>query len=150
VLLLDITPFGHILNLFPQLLFQLDGSFVVWSLLCIVASAVDRYESGVSDKVFGGFVSVVFEFLFHGAEVHGLLDDIVVVEDFVFVDGLEERPSVGAVLEGREEVHELRVVGVVAGLTGEGVHVQTPAGFFDGGYCERIDGRESVAFRPFH
>lgn len=134
MLLLNVTPFGHVFDLLPQFFFQLDGSFVVWSLLSIVTSAVDTDESGISNKVFGGFVSVVLEFLFHGAEIHGLFDDFVVVKNFVFVDGLKEGPGMGAVLKGGEEMHELGVVGVVAGLTGESIHVQTPASLLDGGY----------------
>ena len=84
---------------------------------------------------------------FHGSKVHGLLDDVVVVEDLVFVDGLLEGPCVAVVLHVVEEVQEGVVVGSVAGRAGEFVHDGGPARVFDGGDGEGVDGFD-VAFCP--
>lgn len=64
----------------------------------------------------------------HGAEIHGFLDDFVVVGHFVAVDGLHKGPGGAVVLHVVEEVEQLVVVGAVTGLAGELVHVRGPAG----------------------
>ena len=80
--------------------------------------------------------------LLHGSKVHGLLDDVVVIQDLVFVDGLLKGPGVAVVLHVVEEVEEGVVVGAVAGGAGEFVHDGGPAGVFDGKDGEGVDGFE--------
>ena len=87
--------------------------------------------------------------LLHGAQVHGLLDHLVVVGHLVAVDGLRERPGAAVVLHVREQVQELVVVGPVAGLARQLVHVWGPPGGLDGGDGQGVDGpRDDAGLGP--
>lgn len=96
------------------------------------------------DEILRGRVQILLVLFFHGAEIHGFLDDFVVVGDFVPVDGLHKGPGGAVVLHVVEEVEQLVVVGAVAGLSGELVHVRGPAGEFyrgDGHWIYSTDAR---------
>lgn len=80
-------PLGDSLDLLPHELLQLVGRLGVGGALVVVLAAVVEHKTGVPDEVLGGGVLVGLELVLHGAEVHGLLDDIVVVGNVVAVNG---------------------------------------------------------------
>lgn len=86
-------PLGDGLDLYPHVLFQLVGRLGIRRRLVVVLATVVEDELSVPGKVFRRLVLVGLQLLLHGAEVHGLLDDVVVVGHIVLVDGVEERPG---------------------------------------------------------
>lgn len=97
-------PLRNVLDLSPHVLFQFVGALGIGRSLVVVFAAIVEDQLRVSDKVFRGRIEVFFVFFFHGAEVHGLLDDFVVIGDFVAVDWLCEGPGRGVVLDVIEKV----------------------------------------------
>lgn len=89
----QVGPLGDGLDLLPHELLELVGRLGVGGALVVVLAAVVEDEAGVADKVLRGGILVGLELVLHGAEVHGLLDDVVVVGDLVAVNRDEEGPG---------------------------------------------------------
>lgn len=100
----QVRPLGHGLDLLPHELLKLVGRLGVWRGLVVVLAAVVEDEPGVPDEVLGRRVLVGLQFALHGAEVHGLFDDLVVVGDVITVNGDKEGPGRVVVLQIVEEV----------------------------------------------
>jgi len=107
--------------------------------LTIVLPTIIENEHRILDKLLGRKVQVLVVLFLHRAQVHGLLDHRVVILDFVFIDGLLERPRGAVVLHVVKEVEECVVVWTVARLARELVHVRGPAGFFDCGDAQGVN-----------
>lgn len=133
------APLRDSLDLGPHELLELVRALGVRRGLVIVLAAVIKDQLGVLDEVLGGGVVVGLELGLHGAEVHGLLDDVVVVGDVVARHGVQEGPCRRVVLHVVQQVQELVVVGPVAGLARELVHVGRPARRADRRDRERVD-----------
>ena len=140
------TPLRHLLDLTPHELLQPIRRFRIRRRLSIVPPTIIKDQLRILDKVVRGGIEILLVLLFHGREIHGLLDDVVVVVHLVCVDGLQKRPGIVVVLHVVEEVEKLVVVGSVARLAGELVHVGRPARSFDGGNGEWVDDGESFIF----
>ena len=136
---LKMRPFWDILNLLPHEFLKLVGRLRIRRVLVVVLAAVIENEICVFDEILRRKVLVGFEFAFHGAEIHRFFDDFVVISNIVAVDRNEKGPSRVMVLEVVEEMEEVIVVGAVAGLSCQFVHVRGPARGTDGGDVEGID-----------
>lgn len=112
------------LDLRPHEFFEFIGALGVRGCFAVVFAAIVEDQLGVTDEVFGRGVEVLFVLLLHRAQVHGFFDHFVVVGHFVTVDGLSERPRGPVVLHVVQQVQELVVVGSVARLPRQFVHVR--------------------------
>lgn len=121
-------PLRYQLDLLIHILLQLVRTLHIRRALRIVLAAIVEDQSRVVDEIFRGRVEILLVLFLHGAEIHGFLDDFVVVGHFVAVDGLHKGPGGAVVLHVVEEVEQLVVVGAVTRLAGELVHVRGPAG----------------------
>ena len=61
-------------------------------LLAVVGDAVDQDQLDIAEELGAVVVLVVLDLLGHRLQVHGLLNDAVVVLDELLVDRLQERP----------------------------------------------------------
>lgn len=125
-------PLWNCLNLGPHVFFQFIGALGIGRGLIVVFAAIVEDQLRVTDEVFRGRIEVFFVFFFHSAEVHRFFNDFVVIGDLVAVDWLRKGPGGGVVLYVIEKMQELVVVGSMAWLAGQFVHVRGPAGSFDG------------------
>lgn len=91
-------PLRDRLDLLPHVLFQFVGTFSIWSALVVILAAVVEYEAGIPDEVLGGRILVRIQLRLHCAEIHGFLDDIVIVGHVVLVDRNQERPAALVIL----------------------------------------------------
>src|SRR5690242_21586647 len=91
-------PLRDIAYLLPNELVQPPCGLGIARALVVVLSAVIKDKLGVADEVFGRGVEILFVLFIHGGQVHGLFDDVVVVEDVVLVCGVLEGPGVGGVM----------------------------------------------------
>lgn len=143
-LLEQVVPLRDILHKAPHKLLQLDRALGIHGRRLVILFAIRKHELEIVDEVLWFQVSAVLEPFFHGSEVHRRRDDVVIVGDLVFVDGLQERPRLLMVLDLVEEASELVEVGAAAGFAGQGVHFRGPAGFLDGFDGEGVDGGEDA------
>ena len=141
-------PLRNRLNLAPHKLLQLVRALRIRRRLIVILPAIIKNQPGVADEIVRRRVQVRFVLLLHRAQVHGLFNNLVVIGDFIPIDRLRERPRGAVVLHVVEQVEELVVVGAVAGLAREFVHVRGPARGFDGGNAHGVDfvGAEFVPF----
>lgn len=110
-----------------HILLQLVCAFHIRTALDVVLAAVIEDQLRIMYEVLRRRIQIFFVLLFHGGEVHRFFDHFVIIGYFVPVDGLHERPGRGMVLHIVEQVEELIVVGSVARLAGELVHIRGPA-----------------------
>lgn len=132
-------PLWNPLDLLPHILLQLIRTLRIRRRLIIIFPAIVIYKLRIPDEVLRRVILIALELRLHGAKIHRLGDDIVVIRHLVPIDRMRERPRGAVVLQVVEEVHELVVIGPVARLAGQLVHVGGPAGGFDGGDGHRID-----------
>jgi hypothetical protein len=99
------------------------------------------------DELLWRRIQVLLVLLLHRREIHGLFDDVVVVEYLVLVDWLLEGPRITVVLHVVEQMEEGVVVGAVARGACKFVHDGRPARVLDGGDGEGID-RFDVTLGP--
>ena len=72
-------PLWDVANLLPHELVQLVRTLGVRCTFVVVPTAVVEDQHGVFDEVLWGGVHVLLVLLFHRRQVHGFLDDLVVV-----------------------------------------------------------------------
>jgi len=137
-------PLRNRLDLAPHELLQLIRALRIRRRLVVVPAAIIEDELRIFDEVLRCRVQVLLMLLLHRAEVHGLLDDLVIIRHLVPVDGLREGPRRAVVLHVVEQVQQLVVIGAVPRLPRELVHVRRPAGVLDGGDGHRVDFREGA------
>ena len=133
------SPLRNALDLRPHELLQLVRMLGIRRRLIIVCPAIVKDELRIFDELLWTGVLVLLMLLLHGPQVHGLLDDLVVVGHLVLVDGLVEGPRRRMVLHIVKEMEELVVVWPVTRLPCEFVHVGGPAGSLDGRNGHGVD-----------
>lgn len=132
-------PLRNRLNLLPHVLLQLIRTLRIRRRLIVVFPAVIVYQLRIPDEVLRRVILIALQLRLHGAEIHRLGDDVVVIRHLIPVDRVRERPRGAVVLQIVEQVHELVVIGAVARLAGEFVHVWGPTGGLDGGDGHGVD-----------
>jgi hypothetical protein len=137
-------PFRHGFDLLPHEPFELVGRLGVWCALVVVLATVVEYEPGVFDKVFGSGILICLELALHGAEIHGLLNHVVIVRNIISINRDKERPCRVMILEIIEQVKELVVVGSVTWLASKLVHIRRPSRCPDGGDIEGVDLSDTI------
>lgn len=140
-------PLWNPLDLLPHVLLQLIRTLRIRRRLIVIFPAIVIYQLRIPDEVLGRVILIALELRLHGAEIHRLGDDVVVIRHLVPIDRMRERPRRAVVLQVVEEVHELVVVGPVARLAGQLVHVGGPARGLDGGDGHGVD--RAGAILPF-
>ena len=116
-------PLWNIPDLLPHELLKLVCALSIGCGLIIVASAIVEYQHGVLDEILWGRVQVLLMLLFHGRQIHGLHDYLVVVWNLIAVDGLGKWPGCTMVLHIVQQVQQLVIVGPMAWLTSHFIHI---------------------------
>lgn len=137
-------PFRHGFDLLPHESFEFIGRFGVGRAFVVVFAAVVKDELGIFDEILGSAILVCFELALHGAEIHGLLNHVVIVRHIISINRDKERPCGVVVLEVIEQVEKLVVVGPVAWLASKFVHIGGPSGGPDSGDVEGINLADAI------
>jgi hypothetical protein len=132
-------PLRNLLDLLPHELFQSVGRFGIGRGFVVVSPTIVEYELGVLDEVFRVRVGILLVLLLHRCQVHGLLDDIVVVCNLILIDRLLERPSISVVLHGIEKMEKRVVVGTVSRRPSQLIHIWRPPGSLDSWNGQWVD-----------
>lgn len=97
-------PLWNIPDPLPHVLLHASCSLRIRRAFIVVFPTIIKDEFRVAYEIFWCRVQIFLVLLLHGREIHGLLDDIVVVQYLIFIDRLLERPRVGIVLHIVEEM----------------------------------------------
>ena len=84
-------------------------------------------------------------FLLHGRQIHGLLDHFIVIRNLIAIDRLGKGPCGAVVLHIVQKMQQLVVVGPVAWLARQLIHVWRPPRLLDRWDTQRIDLAWSVS-----
>ena len=86
-------PLGNRLDLRPHILLQLIRTLRIRRRLIIILAAIIKHQLRIADEILRRGIQILFMLFLHGAQIHGLFDDLVVVGHLVAVDGLREGPG---------------------------------------------------------
>jgi len=85
-------PLRNRLNLPPHKLLQLIRTLRIRRRLIIILAAIIKHELRIPDEILRQRVQILLVLLLHRAQIHRLFDHLVIVSDFVAVDGLRKGP----------------------------------------------------------
>ena len=125
-------PLRNLLDLGKHKFLQLIRALGIRRRLVVILATIIENQLGVPDEILRRRVQVLLVLLLHGAQVHRLLDHLVVIRHLVAVDRLRERPRRPVVLHIVEQVQELVVIRAVSRLARQLVHIWRPAGLANG------------------
>lgn len=85
-------PLWDIPDLLPHEFLQFVRTLRVRRILVVVFPTVVENQHGILDEILRRRVHVFLMFLFHGRKIHRLLNDLIVVRDFISVHRLSKWP----------------------------------------------------------